>query len=85
MLAVWRENDKKWTEAERSQVQTIATSLALAVVLDQRNQWQEAVQAESLRKMLSETLHQVRGCSVQSMPQANAGICKQASLHAQEA
>ena len=60
MLAVWRDSDAQWTEAERSQVQGIATSLAIAVVLDQRNQWQEAVQAESLRKMLSETLHQVK-------------------------
>ena len=60
MLAVWRDGDAQWTEAERSQVQGIATSLAIAVVLDQRNQWQEAVQAESLRKMLSETLHQVK-------------------------
>jgi len=59
MLAVWREGSKEWTEAERAQVQAIATSLALAVVLDQKHQWQEAVQAESLRKMLSETLHQV--------------------------
>ena len=49
-----------WTETERAQVQAIATSLALAVVLDQRYQWQEAVQAESMRKMLSETLHQVK-------------------------
>ena len=64
MLAVWREGNQEWTEAERAQVQAIATSLALAVVLDQKHQWQEAVQAESLRKMLSETLHQVadRGC-----------------------
>jgi GAF domain-containing protein len=70
MLAVWREGGEKgrenqkrfsrgWSEAERAQVQAIATSLALAVVLDQRYQWQEAVQAESMRKMLSETLHQV--------------------------
>ncbi len=64
MLAVWREGNQEWTEAERAQVQAISTSLALAVVLDQKHQWQEAVQAESLRKMLSETLHQVvdRGC-----------------------
>ena len=71
MLAVWREGGEKgseqqkrfsrgWSEAERAQVQAIATSLALAVVLDQRYQWQEAVQAESMRKMLSETLHQVK-------------------------
>ena len=60
MLAVWREGNQEWTEAERSQVQAISTSLALAVVLDQKHQWQEAVQAESLRKMLAETLHQVK-------------------------
>ena len=60
MLAVWREGNEEWTDAERKQVQTISTSLALAVVLDQKHQWQEAVQAQSLRKMLSETLHQVK-------------------------
>jgi len=60
MLAIWRDGGQEWTEAERAQVQAIATSLSLAVVLDQKHQWQEAVQAESLRKMLSETLHQVK-------------------------
>ena len=60
MLAVWRDSGKEWSEAERSQVQAISTSLALAVVLDQKHQWQEAVQTESLRKMLAETLHQVK-------------------------
>lgn len=65
MLAVWRspKPDKKevWSAQERTQVSKIAGSLALAVVLDQRNQfsYQEALHAESLRSMLSETLHQV--------------------------
>jgi len=60
MLAVWRENQKEWQEADLKQLEAIARSLAVAVILDQKHQWQEAVQAESMRKMLSETLHQVK-------------------------
>ena len=63
MVAVWREGAsgaEEWTTAERQQVGNIATSLAVAMVLDQRRLWEEAVQASSLRQMLSETLHQVK-------------------------
>jgi hypothetical protein len=65
MLAVWRDQSsgkEAWTTREKSQVSKVASSLALAVVLDQRNQYSynEALNAESLRNMLSETLHQVK-------------------------
>ena len=63
MVAVWREGAsgaEEWTTAERQQVGNIATSLAVAMVLDQRRLWEEAVQTSSLRQMLSETLHQVK-------------------------
>mmetsp|Transcript_13175 Transcript_13175/g.46189 ORF Transcript_13175/g.46189 Transcript_13175/m.46189 type:complete len:612 (-) Transcript_13175:15-1850(-) len=59
-IAVWRENQKEWQDTELKQLEAIARSLAVAVILDQKHQWQEAVQAESMRKMLSETLHQVK-------------------------
>lgn len=65
MLAVWRDQTsgkESWSTREKNQVSKIASSLALAVVLDQRNQYSynEALNAESLRNMLSETLHQVK-------------------------
>jgi len=71
MLAIWRnpsenesgeEEDSVWTREEKAHVKNIASSLALAIVLDQRNQfsYNEALQAEKLRSMLSDSLHQVK-------------------------
>ncbi|EKX33805.1 hypothetical protein GUITHDRAFT_119976 [Guillardia theta CCMP2712] len=39
-IAVWRENQKEWQDTELKQLEAIARSLAVAVILDQKHQWQ---------------------------------------------
>ncbi|UBF27545.1 GAF domain-containing sensor histidine kinase [Kovacikia minuta CCNUW1] len=65
-LLVTERNDRAWTEWEQTQIQQIASTLAIACVLDQRHQWldqshqqQRLLQAQQ-HDVLDNLLHQFR-------------------------
>jgi signal transduction histidine kinase len=65
-LLVTARDDRAWSEWEQAQIQQIATTLALACILDQRSQWleqdrqqQRLIQAQQ-RDLFDNLLHQFR-------------------------
>lgn len=44
---------------DKDVLEKIASSVAMAAVLDQKQRWTQAVQLEHLRRVLAESLHQV--------------------------
>ncbi|WP_199305535.1 MULTISPECIES: GAF domain-containing sensor histidine kinase [Cyanophyceae] len=63
-LLVTERNDRLWTESEQAQIHQIAETLAIARVLDQRDQWLEHEQRQQLQAqqhdLLDNLLHQFR-------------------------
>lgn len=65
-LLVTARADRAWTDFERTQIEKIAETLAIACILDQRSQWvaQDLRQQHSLREqrheLLDDLLHQFR-------------------------
>ncbi|MFB2937150.1 ATP-binding protein [Aerosakkonemataceae cyanobacterium BLCC-F154] len=65
-LLVTSRGDRAWNEAERSQIEEIAETIAIACILDQRSQWLEQRFAEQQRlqaqqnDLLHNLLHQLR-------------------------
>jgi signal transduction histidine kinase len=63
-LLVTERNDRRWTESEQAQIHQIAETLAIARVLDQRDQWLEHEQRQQLQAqqhdLLDNLLHQFR-------------------------
>ena len=65
-LLVTSRGDRAWNEAERSQIEEIAETIAIACILDQRSQWleqrfteQQRLQAQQ-NDLLHNLLHQLR-------------------------
>lgn len=58
-LVVWRE-EEEWSARDRSTLEKVSDALALAAVIDQQQRFSTALQGEQLRRVLSETLHQVK-------------------------
>ncbi|MBD2164060.1 GAF domain-containing sensor histidine kinase [Calothrix membranacea FACHB-236] len=65
-LLVTGREDRAWNEQEQSQIQSIAQSLAIACILDQRRAWlqqqlqQQQILQEQQRDLLDNLLHQFR-------------------------
>lgn len=65
-LLVTSRGDRAWNEEERSQIEEIAQTIAIACILDQRSQWLEQRYAEQQRlqaqqnDLLHNLLHQLR-------------------------
>jgi signal transduction histidine kinase len=60
MLKAWKKQ-APWGEGDFDVTEKVAASLAIAAVLDQRQQWTAAVvQVDQLRRVLAETLHQAK-------------------------
>ncbi|CAM9240994.1 unnamed protein product, partial [Phaeothamnion confervicola] len=49
-----------WSDRNKDLLEKIASSVAIAAVLDQRQRWAATVQVDQLRRVLAETLHQVK-------------------------
>eukprot|EP00638_Chattonella_subsalsa_P017416 CAMPEP_0117850434 /NCGR_PEP_ID=MMETSP0949-20121206/21684_1 /TAXON_ID=44440 /ORGANISM="Chattonella subsalsa, Strain CCMP2191" /LENGTH=591 /DNA_ID=CAMNT_0005697825 /DNA_START=217 /DNA_END=1992 /DNA_ORIENTATION=+ len=68
ILVVWKDlvdiehqgQQSIWDEKDCTQLKNIASTLAVAAVLDQKERWSHQVQLESLRTALAESLHQVK-------------------------
>jgi len=66
LLVVWKdihgqdETELCWNERDKVQLENVASTLAIAAVLDQKERWAHTVALESLRTALAETLHQVK-------------------------
>ncbi|MFB2876610.1 ATP-binding protein [Floridanema aerugineum] len=65
-LLVTSRGDRAWNESERSQIEEIASTIAIACILDQRSQWlehrfseQQRLQAQQ-NDLLHNLLHQLR-------------------------
>ncbi|MBW4608966.1 MAG: GAF domain-containing protein [Hassallia sp. WJT32-NPBG1] len=65
-LLVTAREDRGWDEKERSEIQRIAQTLAIAIILDQRRAWlehslnQQQIIQEKQRDLLDNLLHQFR-------------------------
>jgi signal transduction histidine kinase len=65
-LLVTGREDRAWNEQEQNQIQTIAQTLAIACILDQRRAWlqqqlhQQQILQEQQRDLLDNLLHQFR-------------------------
>lgn len=65
-LLVTGREDRTWNESEESEIQRIATTLAIACILDQRRAWlqqqlhQQQILQEQQRDLLDNLLHQFR-------------------------
>ncbi|CAM9637940.1 unnamed protein product [Ectocarpus fasciculatus] len=49
-----------WDERDKRLLETIARSVGVAAVLDQKQRWAAVMQVEPLRKVVAESLHQVK-------------------------